>query len=55
MTENHNGGGVSQFNSLVLEFSNNLENMASEMIEATESKRKNMRMKDMITEMQATR
>ena len=48
----HRGQGVSQFNSLVLEFSNNLENMATEMIEATEKKRKNMRMHGMLNEME---
>lgn len=48
-------GAVSQFNSLVLEFSQNLEDKAAELIEATESKRKNLAMKGMIAELQATR
>ena len=44
-------GGVSRFNSLVLQFSSNIESMAQELVEATESKRKNMRMKEMVAEM----
>ena len=46
-----NPNNASQFNNLVLDFSKNIESMASELIEATESKRRDLRMREMLNDM----